>query len=53
MKALPDNNFIYTVEVDGDWNDYADCFFTVIAKSIKEARDKAKDRTNKKIIRIY
>lgn len=44
---------LWTVEVDGDWTDYADCFFTISAKSKGEAWKKAIEMTDKKIIRIF
>lgn len=44
---------IWTVEVDGDYTDFADCFFTVVAESYKEAWKKAKQLEDRWIIRIY
>lgn len=44
---------LWTVEVDGDWTDYADCFFHVLADSYKEAWKKAKALESRRIIRIY
>ena len=44
---------LWTVEVDGDWTDYSDCFFHVIAESYKEAWRKAVALESRKIIRIY
>ena len=47
------NMRLWTVEVDGDWTDYADCFFQVLADSYKEAWEKAIAREDRRIIRIY
>jgi len=44
---------IWRVEVDGDWTDYADCFFTVVADSYKEAWKKVIALEDRRIIRIY
>lgn len=44
---------LWTVEVDGDWTDYGDCFFRVVAGSYKEAWKKAIALEDRKIIRIY
>lgn len=46
-------NCIWRVEVDGDWTDYADCYFSVIASTRKEAWKKAKAIENRKIKRIF
>jgi hypothetical protein len=43
----------WTVEVDGDRTDYADCFFNVFADSYKEAWRKALALEDRIIIRIY
>jgi len=43
----------WTVEVDGDWTDYADCFFNVFADTYKEAWKKAIALEDRRIIRIY
>lgn len=35
---------LYRFEVDGNWNDYADCFHNVFAKNLKEAFEKWNER---------
>ena len=52
-KAEREKMRLWTVEVDGDWTDYADCFFRVVAGSYKEAWEKAIALENRRIIRIY
>jgi len=45
---------LFTVEVEGDRWDYADCFREVIASSYKDAWKQAKERfSDRKIIRVF
>lgn len=44
--------YLYRIEVDGDVNDYADCFFRVIASSRREALEKARELDGRRILSV-
>ena len=39
----------YRFEIDGDYNDYADCFYNVFAENLKEAFKKWNETDGRKV----